>query len=77
MLSEFPVATAIASNTSPALMASRLRAYGYGSGPRRGEIWAMELLREAVGTAVWAFQIGDTDFEAQGHPMLNEAITRF
>ncbi|MBM7780544.1 phosphotransferase [Arthrobacter tumbae] len=50
---------------------------GYGSDPRRGVIWVMELLREAVGTAVWAYQMGDTDFEAQGHRMLEEAITHF
>ncbi|WP_026548877.1 phosphotransferase [Arthrobacter sp. Br18] len=50
---------------------------GYGSDPRNEEVWPIDLLREAVGTAVWAFLVGDTVFEAQGHRMLEEAIVRF
>lgn len=50
---------------------------GYGGDPRADEVWRMDLLREAIGTAVWAFQVGDTGFEAQGHRMLAEALERF
>ncbi len=50
---------------------------GYGSDPRNEVAWPIDLLREAVGTAVWAFLVGDTVFEAQGHRMLKEAIARF
>ena len=50
---------------------------GYGEDPRDARVWSIELLREAIGTAVWAFQVGDTEFESQGHRMLSEAIDRF
>lgn len=50
---------------------------GYGADPRDGDVWRVELLREAVGTAVWAFLVGDAAFEAQGHRMLREAVARF
>lgn len=49
-------------------------AEGYGSDPREDPLWPVEQLREAVGTAAYAFQIGDLDFEAQGHRMLREAL---
>lgn len=32
------------------------------------------LVREAVGTAVWAREVGDHAFEQQGHRMLAEAL---
>lgn len=47
---------------------------GYGSDPREDPLWPVEQLREAVGTAAYAYQIGDCDFEAQGHRMLSEAL---
>ncbi|TQJ41173.1 phosphotransferase family enzyme [Arthrobacter sp. SLBN-112] len=50
---------------------------GYGEDPRAQDPWRIELLREAVGTAVWAFLVGDTAFEAQGHRMLGEALLNF
>ncbi|WP_235830713.1 phosphotransferase family protein [Arthrobacter cheniae] len=50
---------------------------GYGPDPRNDRVWPIDLLREAVGTAVWAFVVGDTKFEAQGHRTLEEAIARF
>ncbi|TQJ36683.1 phosphotransferase [Arthrobacter sp. SLBN-122] len=50
---------------------------GYGKDPRAQDPWRIELLREAVGTAVWAFLVGDTVFEAQGHRMLGEALQNF
>lgn len=49
-------------------------AEGYGSDPREDLLWPIEQLREAVGTAAYAFRIGDPDFEAQGHRMLREAL---
>ncbi|MFT3970486.1 MAG: phosphotransferase [Micropruina sp.] len=60
---------------SPALEDAFLA--GYGDDPRDDQLWRIELLREAIGTAVWAFLVGDTAFEAQGHRMLTEALDRF
>ncbi|MCO1339925.1 aminoglycoside phosphotransferase [Kocuria polaris] len=50
---------------------------GYGSDPRDYHSWAMDLLREAIATAVWSFQVGDNTFEQQGHRLLREALDRF
>lgn len=50
---------------------------GYGRDPREQETWALVQLSEAVGTAAWAYQVGDEDFEQQGHRMLAEALDLF
>lgn len=50
---------------------------GYGDDPRNPANWRMDRLREAVGTACWAFRVGDEDFEAQGHRMLAEVLAEF
>ncbi|GEA82835.1 phosphotransferase [Cellulomonas gelida] len=50
---------------------------GYGDDPREPTAWARVRLREAVGTAAWAFQVGDEAFEAQGHRMIADALTAF
>ena len=50
---------------------------GYGADPRSAPSWRIDLLQEAVGTAVWAFQVGDAAFEDQGHRMLREALQLF
>ncbi len=50
---------------------------GYGDDPRDSRTWPIISLREAIGTAVWAYQVGDTGFEAQGHQMLSDAIELF
>jgi thiamine kinase-like enzyme len=50
---------------------------GYGSDPRDDHTWPIMLLREAIGTAVWAFQVGDEPFEAQGHRMIADVLERF
>lgn len=50
---------------------------GYGDDPRDSRTWPIISLREAIGTAVWAYQVGDTDFEAQGHQMLRDALELF
>ncbi|HET9662236.1 MAG TPA: aminoglycoside phosphotransferase family protein [Thermomicrobiales bacterium] len=47
---------------------------GYGADPRTPERWRMLLLREAIGTAVWAYQVGDERFEQEGHRMIEEAL---
>ncbi|GAA1131363.1 hypothetical protein GCM10009630_31540 [Kribbella jejuensis] len=52
----------------PALLA------GYGSDPREPEAWQRTRLREAVSTAVWAYQVGEEPFEQQGHRMLAAAL---
>ncbi|WP_064063750.1 phosphotransferase family protein [Rhodococcus gordoniae] len=50
---------------------------GYGTDPRDPELWAIFTLREAIGTAVWAYQVGDEPFENEGHRMLTDAVTLF
>lgn len=50
---------------------------GYGEDPRDSRTWPIISLREAIGTAVWAYQVGDAGFEAQGHQMLRDALELF
>jgi aminoglycoside phosphotransferase (APT) family kinase protein len=47
---------------------------GYGVDPREPAAWHRQRVREAIGTAVWAFQVGDRTFEAQGHRMIADAL---
>lgn len=47
---------------------------GYGRDPREPEGWSRLRVREAIGTAVWAYEVGDDAFEAQGHRMVAEAL---
>lgn len=47
---------------------------GYGADPREAETWPILQLQEAIGTAVWAHQVGDQAFEAQGLRMLREGL---
>jgi len=50
---------------------------GYGRDPRDEKVWMINLLREAISTTVWAYQVQDSAFESQGHRMLSEALARF
>lgn len=50
---------------------------GYGCDPRHPSEWLLVRLREAIGTAAWAYQVGDAPFEAQGHRMIAEALADF
>lgn len=47
---------------------------GYGHDPRDPEGWRLIRVREAIGTAAWAYQFGDEDFEQQGHRMIRAAL---
>ncbi|MBW9093707.1 aminoglycoside phosphotransferase family protein [Microbacterium jejuense] len=47
---------------------------GYGDDPRHPEHWLSIRLREAIATACWAHQVGDAEFEAQGHRMIAELL---
>ncbi|MGZ0711250.1 phosphotransferase (plasmid) [Coraliomargarita sp. W4R53] len=47
---------------------------GYGFDPRDEREWLTIRLREAVGTAVWAYQAGDPVFEQQGLRMIDEVL---
>lgn len=47
---------------------------GYGTDPRDPDAWRRSQLREAVGTACWAHQVGDEAFEAQGHRMVADVL---
>jgi hypothetical protein len=37
--------------------------------------WHRHRLREAIGTAAWAYQVGDEAFEQQGHRMITAALS--
>ncbi|UKA72946.1 aminoglycoside phosphotransferase family protein [Arthrobacter sp. FW306-06-A] len=50
---------------------------GYGFDPRESRLWNITQLREAVSTAAWAFQVGDREFEEQGHHMLRDALANY
>jgi len=47
---------------------------GYGSDPREASAWRRTQLREAVGTACWAYQVGEFRFEEQGHRMIADVL---
>ena len=47
---------------------------GYGTDPREPAAWHRTRVREAIGTAAWAFQVSDEEFEAQGHRMIAEVL---
>ncbi|MCZ7423170.1 MULTISPECIES: aminoglycoside phosphotransferase family protein [unclassified Micromonospora] len=47
---------------------------GYGPDPREPHAWHRTRIREAIGTAAWAYRVGDEAFEAQGHRMIAEAL---
>ncbi|WP_418906908.1 aminoglycoside phosphotransferase family protein [Glutamicibacter endophyticus] len=47
---------------------------GYGADPRAYPGWKLAEIREAIGTAVWAYRMGDEQFETQGHHMLAEVL---
>ena len=48
---------------------------GYGRDPRESEAWHRHRVREAIGTACWAFQVGDEPFEEHGHRLISEVLT--
>ena len=47
---------------------------GYGADPREPGAWFRTRVREAVGTACWAFQVGDAAFEAEGLHRIAEVL---
>ena len=47
---------------------------GYGPDPRGSDAWFRIRMREAVGTAVWAYLHDDEAFEQQGHAMLADVL---
>lgn len=46
----------------------------YGPDPREPAAWQRQRIREAIGTAAWAYQVGNEAFEKQGHRMIAEAL---
>jgi hypothetical protein len=48
---------------------------GYGADPREADAWHRNRIREAIGTAAWAYRVGDEPFEAQGHRMIAGALS--
>jgi aminoglycoside/choline kinase family phosphotransferase len=71
-LTDFARLAAQQFRTDPALEAAFL--HGYGPDPREPAAWHRNRVREAIGTAAWAYQVGDEVFERQGHRMIAEAL---
>ncbi|WP_241386075.1 phosphotransferase [Rhodococcus sp. CH91] len=49
---------------------------GYGDDPREPGAWFRQRVRAAVAVAVWAFHVGDEPYEAEGHRMIAEVLSR-
>lgn len=47
---------------------------GYGKDPREPDAWFRQRTRAAIGTACWALQVGNLEFEAQGHRMIADVL---
>ena len=47
---------------------------GYGADPREPHAWWRDRVRSAIGTAAWAYAVGDETFEAQGRRMIAEVL---
>ncbi|MGF0118327.1 phosphotransferase family protein [Promicromonospora sp. Marseille-Q5078] len=47
---------------------------GYGRDPREPAAWFRSRVREAIGTAAWAYRVGDEGFEAEGHRLVAEVL---
>jgi len=47
---------------------------GYGADPREPASWLRLRVREAIGTAAWAFMVADEPYEQQGHRMIAAVI---
>ena len=71
-MSDFARLSAREFRRDPALEAAFLD--GYGTDPREPGAWHRNRVREAVGTAVWAYQVDDEAFEAHGHQMIADAL---
>jgi thiamine kinase-like enzyme len=72
-MSDFSRLAAQEFRRNPALEAAFLS--GYGTDPRESKAWHRTRVREAIGTAVWAYQVGDQAFEAQGHRMIADVLS--
>ncbi|WP_181365222.1 hypothetical protein [Arthrobacter sp. HMWF013] len=44
-------------------------------GPAEADLWRLENLNQAVGTVVWAHQIGDAAFEESGRGMVGRVLS--
>lgn len=44
-------------------------------GPAEAELWRLENLNQAIGTVVWAHQMGDTAFEQAGRAMVERVLS--
>lgn len=49
---------------------------GYGTDPREGRLWRAAQLREGIGTAVWAYRVGDEPFEQEGLRTIERIVGR-
>jgi thiamine kinase-like enzyme len=72
-LTDFGRLSAQQFRTDPSLEAAFLD--GYGADPREPGAWRRNRIREAIGTAAWAYRVHEEQFEQQGHRMIAEALT--
>jgi hypothetical protein len=71
-LTDFARLSAQQFRTDPALESAFIE--GYGDDPREPAAWRRNRIREAIGTAVWAYEVEDERYEQQGHQMIAEAL---
>jgi hypothetical protein len=48
---------------------------GYGRDPREADAWFRQRARAAIGTACWAYQVGDRGYEEEGHRLIAEILS--
>jgi thiamine kinase-like enzyme len=58
--------------TDPSLEAAFIE--GYGADPRQPAAWRRERIRQAIGTARWAYEVGDEPFEMEAHRDLTDLL---
>lgn len=59
----------------PELEAAFYDGLGRTVGPGEADIWRLENLNQAIGTMVWAHQVGDTAFEQVGRDMMERVLS--
>ncbi len=59
----------------PGLEAAFCDGLGKTVGPEEADLWRLENLNQAIGTVVWANQVGDTAFEQAGRAMVDRLFS--
>ena len=59
----------------PELAVAFYAGFGRNVGPAEADLWRLENLNQAIGTVVWAHQMGDTAFEQSGRAMVERVLS--